>query len=516
MKKKGKKGGGKKKEPKVDPAVLAAEKEAREKATQERLDTLWEKVKCTGELTHKYARQIADLREQAKKREQDSTDMVLYLEQEVKRKENANTKLSRHVKELEAMQISDTKTMKRHFEATLKRAEKVFLAKESQLLEKNQELTKEVNALNQFKLMRNEFTSELEATKTKINQNEIRHRQQLDALEKMFLLARTRLERDASERISQSRKVYKEEVGRELDMDSKKVREDNRRMERALQSQQECSDRLQENVTNMQTSIKVLKMDLDLSRQKDKEYIRKHKRNQIKMNDAQEEVKNMEQALRQLLKEQDNEAEHTDKRSRSELELLEEQVNKYQLELENVIRMLEKFRIHAKTVLQQKKETENFFLTEVQTEMENIKQQKLLQHQQAKIDYSNSIRNRVGGSLRNRDLDHIYPTVLRAQSAPHRDELGLDLKNNNQTTNNTNTNMGEIKEATDPIEELTGLPRLTLLRMIYARINNASVQHMLGPENSLPPHSFQSEIMGGTKMQNVDFGGLPWEFSMGI
>ena len=140
--KKGKKGGGKGEPKKV---LTAEEKEALAKAEKERIEKLWELIKKTAKLTHTYAKDIEHLRAESKKRERDSTDMVLYLEQEVKRKENANLKLEKHVEELQAMQTNDEKTMKRHFEDTLKRAEKVFLVKERQLVEKNNQLQEEVS-----------------------------------------------------------------------------------------------------------------------------------------------------------------------------------------------------------------------------------------------------------------------------------------------------------------------------------------------------------------------------------
>lgn len=106
----------------------------------------------------------------------------------------------------------------------------------------------------------------------------------------------------------------------------------------------------------MQAEIKRLKMDLDLSRQKDREYVRKHKRSQTNMHEVQEGVKKLEkvcifrvdffllgkflqifvnnfamQALRQLLKEQDEEAAETESRNRGRLEELELKVETAQV-----------------------------------------------------------------------------------------------------------------------------------------------------------------------------------------
>jgi hypothetical protein len=115
--------------------------------------------------------------------------MVNFLEQEVKRKDMANKTLSKQLRELTQAQVAispsahtasldtqvaDKKLMKRHFEKTLKQAEKLFLEKESQLLAQNKQLMQEASNLSQFKQMRHELAAELEKTTEVIAQNEVR------------------------------------------------------------------------------------------------------------------------------------------------------------------------------------------------------------------------------------------------------------------------------------------------------------------------------------------------------
>merc|ERR1712054_405787 len=97
--------------------------------------------------------------------------------------------------------------LKKQFEDTLKRVEKIFLHKEQQLLNKIKQLMKEVADLSLYQKMRHDLAKELEITKQTIQKNEMRHKQQLDALEKKFLAAKDSLQHEAAERIAHSRKI---------------------------------------------------------------------------------------------------------------------------------------------------------------------------------------------------------------------------------------------------------------------------------------------------------------------
>jgi Skp family chaperone for outer membrane proteins len=103
--------------------------------------------------------------------------------------------------------------------------------------------------------MRAELAAELESTKQTILQNERRHKTQLDDLERKFIEAKQRLEQEASDRIAHSRQVYKEEVGKELDMESKQVRKENREMAQELKFHEETNARFQKLNTRLQSEV---------------------------------------------------------------------------------------------------------------------------------------------------------------------------------------------------------------------------------------------------------------------
>ncbi len=140
----------------------------------------------------------------------------------------------------------------------------MFLSKERALLERQRDLLTEVTDLKLFKQMRADLLSELEVTKKAMRDSEQRHRLQLEELEKRFLAARDKLEQEAAARIARSRQVYKEEVGRELDVEGRFVRTENLRMAKELKFHGETSQHFQKACAKLTAELAELKVCLTL------------------------------------------------------------------------------------------------------------------------------------------------------------------------------------------------------------------------------------------------------------
>lgn len=181
--------------------------------------------------------------------------------------------------------------LKKQYESTLKRAEQVFLHKESQLLERNKQLMQEVSDLSLFKKMRFDLAQELGLTKTTIHKNEVRHKDQLDDLQKKFILAEAKLRQEAAERIAHSRKVYKEEVGKELDLESKQVRQQNIEMSRELKFHESRSNELKKENEKLFAALKRLKIDVSVTNQKEQEYAKRGLRQSKQIKDLSGKVR---------------------------------------------------------------------------------------------------------------------------------------------------------------------------------------------------------------------------------
>eukprot|EP00462_Mataza_sp_D1_P027673 CAMPEP_0175175724 /NCGR_PEP_ID=MMETSP0087-20121206/33368_1 /TAXON_ID=136419 /ORGANISM="Unknown Unknown, Strain D1" /LENGTH=581 /DNA_ID=CAMNT_0016467379 /DNA_START=28 /DNA_END=1771 /DNA_ORIENTATION=+ len=319
------------------------------------------------ERKERFGTEIERLKGEAKEREHDTTDMVNYLEQEVKRKDMANKKLAKQLKELMLKQVADKKAMKTHFEITLKRAEQVFLDKEGTLLEVNKALVQEVSDLSQFRQMRHELTKELSFTKETINQNEMRHLQQLKDLENKFYEARNRLEEEADKRIAHSRLVYKEEVGKELDMDSKRIRNENKMMEKELKFQVETSKRLVASTTAMKVEIQQLRQALSATKEKDGEFARKGLRQAKSIAELAEKRETLEKSLLLVAQEGQIDLEMQNKKHAQKVKGLQAEIRKLTVATASASRELSFIQETARMVLMQRNEVEKLFLTQLDT-----------------------------------------------------------------------------------------------------------------------------------------------------
>jgi hypothetical protein len=161
------------------------------------------------------------------------------------------------------------------FEEAMTRIRLENEAREQRLSEVNRKLKEEVVDLSLFKEMRQQLTKELVATKNIIAQHQRKHKEELDELDRKLLAAREKLEADANAKIAHNRRVYKEEVGRELDQESQRVRAENRQMIQELKFHVETSNRLQKENQIMTEEVKRSKMDISLTKQLDQESARR-------------------------------------------------------------------------------------------------------------------------------------------------------------------------------------------------------------------------------------------------
>ena len=195
---------------------------------------------------------VSALQAQLRQSEQDSTDVVRYLEQEVRRKDSVTKRLTREIRELHAAQLAEKEGRNKTYAAEIAAMEQSFARAEKELLDLNRLRHQEHNDLLLFGRIRTELLGELAGTKRVILRNQKRHELQMSDLEQKFLAARTRLLQESSARIEASRAAYKEEVGRELDLESKWIQVENEKMGQELAFHQALVEKLQAGNSELQ------------------------------------------------------------------------------------------------------------------------------------------------------------------------------------------------------------------------------------------------------------------------
>lgn len=319
-----------------------------------------------------YVKDIEVLHFKSRDRERDTTRMVKYLEAEVKKKDDDNKELAKQIKEISMKQHGDKTAMRLNFEESLKEAEQRFLKSEADLLESNRELMQEVSDLSQFKKMQKELAAELEATKHSIAINEERHQKQLEELAKKFYDARDRLEKEADARIAHSRQVYKEEVGKELDMDSKRIRRENRDMEKELKFQAETCTFLAAECLQLREKIASLRDVLKQITSKDDECALKGLRYQRQIKEAEENIRNLEKCLNQVIGEDRSEMEALSQSHQKQLAALHKEDMDVRQAHALKQRELQGIKRHARNILMQRNQLEQDFIALLEQVKEEV------------------------------------------------------------------------------------------------------------------------------------------------
>lgn len=411
--------------------------------------------------SHKYAHEIERLRAEGKKKDHDTTKMIKFLEDEVKRKDKANKSLMKQLREMGELHAVEVKTLKKQFEGAMKRAEQVFMGKEEELLEKNRHIMQEVSDLGNFRKLRHDLAAELELTKQTIHSNEKRHKAQLDELETKFQQARQQLQDEAAQRIAHSRAVYKEEVGRELKLESQAVKTENIQLAKELKFHQEVADRLQKENHKLQDTVKRLKRDMSLTNQKEEEWAKRGLRQSQQIKELTEKVKMLEQSLTQVLRDVELEREARDQKQRQEMEALRQELDSQKAAHNIKSRDLANLRRHATALLRQRSELEQFFHDALSQVKEEIKQRRMAEYKRAKLLHQRSIRQLA---LPRGAAAPAIPESVPPDPAAPSDRVELsDL-------------------ATDDRERV--------LKLLFARLNGTP----LAGELRLPPHAFDAHV----------------------
>lgn len=357
---------------------------------EEMLDKRVEDLSLRGDT---FLKQIEKLTADSKRREHDTTDMINSLETDVKNRDVNNKDLAKQLKELTLQQVADKRGMKSHFEKTLQEAEAVFLAKEAKLLNANRQLMQEVSDLTEFKKMRHQLEQELARTNETIEINEEKHLQQLKELERKFYEARERLEKEADDRIAQSRQLYKEEVGKELDMDSKRIRKENKLMEAELKFQRDTSERLHKENTVLRERAKKLREELVAKSANDEAKAHHGLKNTKTVAELSEKLKKLGEMIQKIQSEAQRERETVAKTQTKKEGILSKKLNNIKQTYKVKNREMTAIQHNARTILTQRNEIEQFFLESLELVKDEVRRRRESSYKEAVDLYNRFLKD---------------------------------------------------------------------------------------------------------------------------
>jgi hypothetical protein len=363
----------------------------------ENVEMLKQRLEEVSGRSHKFAREIERLRAAAKASEAEAEARVKFLQDELTRKEQANKTLTRQVQELVDAKSVDKSATKTYLEATLKRAEELFLSKEGAMLAREKDLLVQLADLTAFKEIREALIAELELTKRTMRESETKHRTQLEELERRFLAARNRLEAEAAEKLTRSKQLYKEEVGQELDLESRYVRTENARLSRELTVQVSVAQQMHKASDKAGKELSQLKLDHSLQVARFEELTKQHIRLRKHAEDVAGKVRTLEDALSVSLRSADTERAATAARHAGELTALQRALEQTRAALAGKELEARALRKHAQVLLDARSEMESFFTDALDAAKQEVLARQRLQYEQAKAAHQSRMRDLARG-----------------------------------------------------------------------------------------------------------------------
>jgi len=223
-------------------------------------------------------------------------------------------------------------------------------------------LREELFALKAFKDRKEVLEAELERVHQELTDAQAAHKEAMTGVERKLIEEKTRLQKEAHAQLMEIKRNTDEEVVNRLDVSTKRILQQNRRLAEDLKLHVQETAELQRVKVKLEEETKKLRRDLELNEEQMKEYAQDRFRHSKQVKDLQSKVKNLEKSLAQVVKDFERERERLLQKGKSDM---------HQTEVENTgLRKLVKVkeREHTKIkrlasdIIAQRSEVEQFFL----------------------------------------------------------------------------------------------------------------------------------------------------------
>lgn len=223
-------------------------------------------------------------------------------------------------------------------------------------------LREELFALKAFKDRKEVLEAELERVHQELTDAQAAHKEAMTGVERKLIEEKTRLQKEAHAQLMEIKRNTDEEVVNRLDVSTKRILQQNRRLAEDLKLHVQETAELQRVKGKLEEETKKLRRDLELNEEQMKEYAQDRFRHSKQVKELQSKVKNLEKSLAQVVKDFERERERLLQKGKSDM---------HQTEVENTgLRKLVKVkeREHTKIkrlasdIIAQRSEVEQFFL----------------------------------------------------------------------------------------------------------------------------------------------------------
>ncbi|XP_032998701.1 basal body-orientation factor 1 [Lacerta agilis] len=452
---KGKKGGSGKK---VDVKALKEESEAdRAKAAA----SLWEARLEVTEISRKEyraaARRLAqnneELERQQRRLERDTVDVIGYLKKQDVEKEDLIEKLKLQLNEVKQKAKEENDELVEHYTKQLEEMEEKFnkKAKEIGLIQV------ELKMIMEFRKKKALLEKQLEDLNEIMEITEKEHQETICMLEKKFLEEKQRLEREAEKKIYMLAERAHHEAIMQLDAAGKAVFQENVRLHEALGYHMKETEELQKAKQKLEEKNAFLLQEKETNELLVQEKIRQITQQKTLIQDLQNKVKKLEDALYHMTREFKTEVESTQQKALMQNQAGQTEIVKLQQLLEMKEREMSRVKKLARNILDQRTEVEKFFLDA----LEQVKQEIITSRKCYKQVAQDAYQRKMMAAFAGKDE---YPKIRTFNNNEHStNSVQMDLLEAEKWTN--------IQKGKLDISDLTWEQKESVLRLLFAKMN---------------------------------------------
>eukprot|EP00290_Baffinella_frigidus_P027395 CAMPEP_0180228874 /NCGR_PEP_ID=MMETSP0987-20121128/25057_1 /TAXON_ID=697907 /ORGANISM="non described non described, Strain CCMP2293" /LENGTH=386 /DNA_ID=CAMNT_0022193219 /DNA_START=46 /DNA_END=1203 /DNA_ORIENTATION=+ len=244
-------------------------------------------------------------------------------------------------------------------------------------------LREELSALKSFKDRKEVVESELERLQQELVDARTAHKEAMTGVERKLIEEKTRLQKEAHAQLQEIKRNTDEEVVNRLDISTKRILQQNRRLAEDLKLHvQETAD-LQKQKARLEAETKTLRRDLELNVGLMDESAKDRHRKTRESKELQNKVKNLEKSLAQVVKDFERERERLLAQGKTDLEEtdIENQGLRKLLKLKE--REHSKIKRLAQDIIGQRSEVEQFFLEALEQVRDEVAAERLRSQQGA-------------------------------------------------------------------------------------------------------------------------------------
>ncbi|XP_053119902.1 basal body-orientation factor 1 isoform X3 [Hemicordylus capensis] len=368
---------------------------------------------------------------------------------EISRKEyrEAARRLARNNEELERQQ----RRLEKDSVEVISLLKKQDLEKE-ELIEK---LKQQVNELKQQAKAESEkvIKENMETTKKE-------HQETICMLERKFLEEKQRLEREAEKKIVMLAERAHHEAILQLDNTGRSVFTENVRLHEALGYHMKEIEELQKLKQKLEEDNAFLSQEKETNEILVREKILQITRQKTLIQELQDRVRKLEDALNLLAREFKTEIQSTQKRALVQNQAGQIEIEKLQQVLEMKDREMSRVKKLARNILDERTEVEKFFLDALEQVKEEIMTSRKCYKQVAQAAYQRKMMSAFAGKEE-------YPQIRTFNDNMHStNSVQKDLEEAEKWTN--------IKKGKVDISELTWEQKESVLRLLFAKMNGLS------------------------------------------